>query len=352
MAGRREPFQVAPGVGQLGGLAAGEEPAEVEGDRVGVPDVTLVERLDGLDQLGQLGLAVALRQVGEGFPADLLADPLAEEQLEVDLARPLHPQELLDAQPAQEEPGAGLAGDGDRPAVGYRPAPVGLERLHRLAAGIVEILVGRVVGRDQGDLDGLGDREEARGPDGLEPDQRSGVGRQLLESVEGTGDAVPPGAQDAGGGGPGVEVGRGQHPVEQLDVDDVLVLMGPEGFGQAMLVIGIVSIQPGDPGLEGGDDLRGIPRAQLGPGPVADPVLGMLEEPEQFLDRVRRRSGGRRECAAVVGDPVHPAVDPVAAGIPQVVLHVADDRVLPVEEIDGPVRPNLDVGRPEIRVAG
>ena len=31
---------------------------------------------------------------------------------------------------------------------------------------------------------------------------------------------------------------------------------------------------------------------------------------------------------------------------------MADDRVLPVEEVDGPVRPHLDVGRPKVRVSG
>ncbi len=183
-------------------------------------------------------------------------------------ARPLHLQEFLDPQPAEEEPGAGVAGDGDRLARGDCLPPVGLQRLHRLAPGVVEVLVGRMVGRDQGDLDGLRDGEEARGPDRLEPDERIGVGGQLLEPVEGLGDAVAPDAEDPGGGGPGVEVGRGEHAIEQLDVDDVLVLMGPEGFGQVVLIIGVGLVEPGGPGLEGGDDLARNParRARSWPG--------------------------------------------------------------------------------------
>ena len=82
-----------------------------------------------------------------------------------------------------------------------------------------------------------------------------------------------------------MEVGRGEHPVEQLEVDDVLVLMGPEGFGQLVLIIGVGLVELGDPGLEGGDDLGGVPGAQLGPGPVADAVFGVLEQVEQLFDR-------------------------------------------------------------------
>ena len=165
-------------------------------------------------------------------------------------ARPLHLEELVDAQPAEEEPGAGVAGDGDRLALGDRLPPVGLERLHRLAAGVVEILVGRVLGRDQRDLDGLGDREEAGGPDRFEPDQRIGVGGQLLEQCRAPRGRGRARAEDPGGGGPGVEVGRGEHALEQLDVDDVLVLVHPEGFDQVMLIIGVGLVELRDPGLE------------------------------------------------------------------------------------------------------
>ena len=154
---------------------------------------------------------------------------------------------------------AGLAGDGNRLALGDRFSPVRLEGLHRLAARVVEVFVGRVVGRNQRHLDGLGDREKARRPDGFEPDQRIRVGGQLLERVERLRNAIAPDAKDSSGGGPGVEVGRGEDPVEQLEVDDVLVLMGPESFGQVVLIIGVGLVEPGDPRLEGRDDLRRNP---------------------------------------------------------------------------------------------
>ena len=55
---------------------------------------------------------------------------------------------------------------------------------------------------------------------------------------------------------------------------------------------------------------------------------------------------------ALVGDAVDAAVRAVAAGVAEVVLHVADDRVLPVEEVDGAVRPDLEVRRAEVRIGG
>ncbi len=89
------------------------EPAEVERDSV-VPDAgAVVQGLDGFDQHGQLGLLVEHRQVGQGVPANLFTGPVAEQQLEVDPSRSLHLEEFIDAQPAEEEPGAGVAGDGD-----------------------------------------------------------------------------------------------------------------------------------------------------------------------------------------------------------------------------------------------
>ena len=55
---------------------------------------------------------------------------------------------------------------------------------------------------------------------------------------------------------------------------------------------------------------------------------------------------------ALVGDAVDAAVGAVAVGVAQVVLQVADDRVLPVDEPDGAVRPDLQVGGAEVCVGG
>ena len=91
--------------------------------------------------------------------------------------------------------------------------------------------------------------------------------------------------------------------------------------------------------------------AQLGLDPVAHAVFRLLEQVEQPLDRLAGDLHRLEQRPALVGDPVDAAVGPVAAGVAEVVLHVADDRVLPLEEVDRPVGPHLDVGRPEVGVA-
>ncbi len=53
---------------------------------------------------------------------------------------------------------------------------------------------------------------------------------ELFQQAQGIGDAVAPVAQHAHRGGPGVEVGRLQHELEQIDVHDVVSLMQPEQF--------------------------------------------------------------------------------------------------------------------------
>src|SRR5438093_1220697 len=73
---------------------------------------------------------------------------------------------------------------------------------------------------------------------------------------------------------------------------------------------------------------------------------------KQLGDRLAGDRGRLRQRPALVADAVDAAVLAVAAGVAQVVLHVADDRVVPVQEVDRPVRPHADVGGPEVRVAG
>src|SRR5262249_51822846 len=53
-----------------------------------------------------------------------------------------------------------------------------------------------------------------------------------------------------------------------------------------------------------------------------------------------------------IGNTIYAAVVAVAVRIAKIVLHVANDWVLPIEEIDGAVRPKLDVRWPKVRVAG
>ncbi len=133
------------------------------------------------------------------------------------------------------------------PAHGDGLFHVRIEGPHRLAAGVVEVIVRRVLGRDQGNLHSFGHREEAGGADGLKPDARIGIGGQLLEPIERIRHPVAPVAEHARGRGPGAEIARGQQPAQQLDVHDIVKLVDPQGLQQVVLIIDIVLIQVRDP---------------------------------------------------------------------------------------------------------
>src|SRR4051794_23155827 len=68
------------------------------------------------------------------------------------------------------------------------------------------------------------DREKAGRPDRFEADARALVGGLLAEQVEGVGHPVTPVAEHAGGGGPGTELLRAEHPLQKVQVHDVVVL--------------------------------------------------------------------------------------------------------------------------------
>ena len=58
------------------------------------------------------------------------------------------------------------------------------------------------------------------------------------------------------------------------------------------------------------------------------------------------------ERPARVGHAIDPAVQPIARRVAQVVLHVPDDRVVPVGDIQRAVGADLGVDRPEVLVGG
>src|SRR5262245_42178357 len=101
-----------------------------------------------------------------------------------------------------------------------------------------------------------------------------------------------------------------------------------------MLVVGIASIEVVYPFVRGGQDLLGVAGAQLDASAIADTVLRLLQEIEELLDRFPGNPGWLRQRSVLTGDAVDAAVLAVPAWIAQVVLHVADDRVVPVEEVD------------------
>ena len=117
-----------------------------------------------------------------------------------------------------------------------------------------------------------------------------------------------------------------------------------------MGILGFLGIELLGPFAEGGDHVLGFAFAELDAGAVAREVGAFLEQVQQLSDRFAVYLHGRHQLAAFVGDAVHAAELMVAAGVPHVVLHVADDDVLPVGHVHGAVAADLEIGWAEVAV--
>ena len=88
------------------------------------------------------------------------------------------------------------------------------------------------------------------------------------------------------------------------------------------------------------------------PGAVTHAVDRVLEQVEQCLDRLAVHADFFGKLASLVGHAKDAAVGLIAVWVTNVVLHVADDDVLPVGDIERSVAADLEVGRSEVAVAG
>ena len=83
---------------------------------------------------------------------------------------------------------------------------------------------------------------------------------------------------------------------EQVGLDHVERLVGPEGFEPVVLGLGVVRVEPLDPGRQRGDDRRRPALLEHALGVVPGPVLGGLQGVEQRLGRRRRRASAARRA--------------------------------------------------------
>ncbi len=67
-------------------------------------------------------------------------------------------------------------------------------------------------------------------------------------------------------------------------------------------------------------------------------------------DRLALHPGRFPQRPAFAGHPIDPPVAVVAIGIAHVVLQVADQRVVPVGDIEGPIAADLQVAGSKIRI--
>src|SRR5260370_28424792 len=119
-----------------------------------------------------------------------------------------------------------------------------------------------------------------------------------------------------------------------------------------VLVVLVVLVQCLHPFHSCRNDLARIASAKLDPRPIANVVFRLLEQVEEALDRLAGDLDGLEQRPAGIRDAVDAPMSLVPTWIAQVMLHVSDDGILPVEEVDGAVRADLDSVRAEIRVGG
>ena len=148
-----------------------------------------------------------------------------------------------------------------------------------------------------------------------------------------------------GGGRAGVIVAVGGDLSEELRIDPTPLLMEPKRLGEMVRVVGVRGIERNQPFLEGGPDglVGKIPEDAA--SAVTGAVFVGFEEVEQFFD-ARSDNLGRRVERAVF--PSHPPNAPLARVPPCVaegILHVAEDRVVPVGNIERALGAELKIDR-------
>src|SRR5947208_12341581 len=123
--------------------------------------------------------------------------------------------------------------------------------------------------------------------------------------------------------------------------------MQPEPFENIMFVRA-TTWQTCNPLLRRRNDFVAVPTRQLNASTIANAVIAVGQRREQFFNWFPGDGPRLLQRPAFIRHLVNPAMRMIAARIAQIVLHVPDDRVLPIEEVDRSIWSNLHVRRPEI----
>src|SRR5258706_14865850 len=121
-------------------------------------------------------------------------------------------------------------------------------------------------------------------------------------------------------------------------------LMEPQSLQDLMLILWIVLIKLIQPRFYSGNNFHCWPSTKFNSGPIANPVFWLFQQIKQFVDRLSGNLDRLQQRPAFVSDAINAAVFTVTARIAQIVLHVSDDWVVPIEEIDGTVRTDFEIG--------
>ncbi len=139
---------------------------------------------------------------------------------------------------------------------------------------------------------------------------------------------------------------RRETTLEQFAGGRLLTPGRPEGLQLQPLIIAVGIGKP----VRRRQHLLWRSTAELPLGSLPGVHLGKLQVLEQRGDRFTFDPRRLDERAIGTGDPVDAAVGRVSQRIPRAVLHVADERVMPVEKIETAIGPDLQITGTEVSV--
>ena len=100
-----------------------------------------------------------------------------------------------------------------------------------------------------------------------------------------------------------------------------------------VLVLGISLIECRDPFLGSRDDILRFESRQGDSSPMACSVFGRLQQVQQFLNWFARDLCRFTQFPRLMGHSINSTMNSIAAWIAKIMLHMADNRVLPIDEI-------------------
>jgi hypothetical protein len=165
-------------------------------------------------------------------------------------------------------------------------------------------------------------------------------------------DAVPVVAEDADGGGAGVIVFGVEELAEEGFVGLIEAPCDPEGFDEVVFVGWVGFVETCGPFGDGWADLVERAAAEFAAAAVAGAVFREFEVIEESDDGSAVDFCWFEERAGRVGDAVDAAVDVVAERVAGVVLHVTDEDIVPVDQVERAIWGELEVDGAEVAVVG
>ena len=190
--------------------------------------------------------------------------------------------------------------------------------------------------------------ERGQRPHPFQSDERRRIVSRRGEQFHRRLEPVGPVADDPGRCRAGPRVGRRQNSLEQARVDVFLAaavepLSQSQGFQSQPLEIGIERVEGREPLCQ----LRHHGLAAAGKehplGHVAGITLGRLKLPEQFGRRELREIDPRQGRPPLRRYPPDPPVRAVTPLVAEVDLAMLDDRVVPIGDVDRPIRSHLHI---------